>query len=155
VAELAQKTGIDAGSLRQTVEAYNREAALGRDPQFGKGSKAYNRYQGDALHGPNPCVAPIVKGPYYAIKVMIGDIGTFAGLKVDGQGRALNELGAVIPGLYAVGNDACSIMGGNYPGAGITLGPALTFGYIAGQSIAAAGKAAARVQADASAQAAA
>ncbi len=147
VAELAQKTGIDAGSLRQTVEAFNREAVLGRDPQFGKGSKAYNRYQGDALHGPNPCVAPIVKGPYYAIKVMIGDIGTFAGLKVDGEGRVLNEQGVVVRGLYAVGNDACSIMGGNYPGAGITLGPALTFGYIAGQSIAAAGQARADVPA--------
>ena len=133
--------------MRQTVEAFNREAVLGRDPQFGKGSKAYNRYQGDALHGPNPCVAPIVKGPYYAIKVMIGDIGTFAGLKVDGEGRVLNEQGVVVRGLYAVGNDACSIMGGNYPGAGITLGPALTFGYIAGQSIAAAGQARADVPA--------
>ena len=82
-------------------------------------------------------MAPIVKGPYYAIKMMIGDIGTFAGLKVDGEGRALSGDGEAIPGLYAVGNDACSIMGGNYPGAGITLGPALTFGYIAGRSLAA------------------
>lgn len=136
VAELAQRAGIDAGSLRQTVEAFNAEARLGRDPLHGKGSKAYNRYQGDALHGPNPCVAPIEQGPYYAIKVMIGDIGTFAGLKVDAEGRVTDAGGAAIDGLYAVGNDACSIMGGNYPGAGITLGPALTFGYIAGRSIA-------------------
>ena len=135
VAELAQRAGIDAGSLRQTVEAFNAEARLGRDPLHGKGSKAYNRYQGDALHGPNP-VAPIEQGPYYAIKVMIGDIGTFAGLKVDAEGRVTDAGGAAIDGLYAVGNDACSIMGGNYPGAGITLGPALTFGYIAGRSIA-------------------
>ena len=68
------------------MEAFNAEARLGRDPLHGKGSKAYNRYQGDALHGPNPCVAPIEQGPYYAIKVMIGDIGTFAGLKVDAEG---------------------------------------------------------------------
>lgn len=136
--ELANQAGIDGIALRQTVEFFNRDAVMGRDSQFGRGSTAYNRFQGDALHpGPNPCVAPIEKGPYYAIKVMVGDIGTFAGLTVDAQGRALNEQGHAIEGLYAVGNDACSIMGGNYPGAGITLGPALTFGYIAGRSIAA------------------
>ncbi|BBU32529.1 dehydrogenase (plasmid) [Burkholderia sp. THE68] len=136
VEELARKIGVDADGLHRTVEGFNEEARLGRDPQFGKGSLAYNRYQGDALHGPNPCVAPIERGPFYALKVRIGDIGTFAGLKTDASCRVLSKDGAPISGLFAVGNDACSIMGGNYPGAGITLGPALTFGYIAGTAIA-------------------
>lgn len=139
VSELAKKVGIDALGLEQTVKDFNTEARLGRDPKFGKGSKAYNRYQGDALHGPNPCVAPVENGPYYALKIRIGDIGTFAGLKTDASCRVLEESGTPIGGLFAVGNDACSIMGGNYPGAGITLGPALTFGYIAGNAIAAGG----------------
>ncbi|RKP57609.1 FAD-dependent oxidoreductase [Pararobbsia silviterrae] len=137
---LAAKIGIPAAALAQTVRAYNDEARLGRDPVFGKGSKAYNRYQGDALHSPNPCIAPIEQGPFFAIKIRIGDIGTFAGLKTDASCRVLNGDGAAIGGLYAVGNDACSIMGGNYPGAGITLGPALTFGYIAGNAIVRAGE---------------
>jgi predicted oxidoreductase len=136
--DLAGKIGVDALNLRETVRAFNVEARQGRDPVFGKGSKAYNRYQGDALHSPNPCVAPIEKGPFYAIKIRIGDIGTFAGLKADASCRVLDSKGAPIEGLFAVGNDACSIMGGNYPGAGITLGPALTFGYIAGKAISAA-----------------
>jgi succinate dehydrogenase/fumarate reductase flavoprotein subunit len=137
VAELAKKVGIDALRLEQTVQDYNADARQGRDSKFGKGSKAYNRYQGDALHGPNPCVAPIERGPYYALKIRIGDIGTFAGLKTDASCRVIGENGDAIKSLFAVGNDACSIMGGNYPGAGITLGPALTFGYIAGNAIAA------------------
>jgi succinate dehydrogenase/fumarate reductase flavoprotein subunit len=136
VAELADKIGVNALNLKETVRGYNAEAQLGRDPVFGKGTTAYNRYQGDALHSPNPCVAPIQKGPFYALKIRIGDIGTFAGLKTDASCRVLTGDGAPIAGLFAVGNDACSIMGGNYPGAGITLGPALTFGYIAGKAIA-------------------
>ncbi|MFM0616324.1 FAD-dependent oxidoreductase [Paraburkholderia nemoris] len=138
IGELAGKIGVDSLNLRETVRAFNTEAQQGRDPVFGKGSKAYNRYQGDALRSPNPCIAPIEKGPFYAIKIQIGDIGTFAGLKADSSCRVLDSTGMPIDGLFAVGNDACSIMGGNYPGAGITLGPALTFGYIAGNAIAAA-----------------
>jgi succinate dehydrogenase/fumarate reductase flavoprotein subunit len=136
VGELAKKVGIDTLALEQTVKAFNADAKLGRDPVYGKGSKAYNRYQGDALHGPNPCVAPIESGPYYALRLRIGDIGTFAGLRTDASCRVTDDAGAAIGGLYAVGNDASSIMGGNYPGAGITLGPALTFGYIAGNAVA-------------------
>jgi hypothetical protein len=116
--------------------ALQRTRARGEDPDFGKGSKAYNRYQGDALNQPNPCVAPLETGPFYAIKLVVGDIGTFAGLATDAQTRVLDAQRRPIPGLYAVGNDAASIMGGNYPGAGITLGPALTFGYIAGHQLA-------------------
>jgi succinate dehydrogenase/fumarate reductase flavoprotein subunit len=134
--ELARVTGIDAMSLEATVAAFNADAALGQDPSFGKGSRAYNRYQGDALHGPNPCVAPIKDGPFYAIKMVIGDLGTYAGIRTDEHARALDAQGQPIEGLYAAGNDMASIMGGNYPGAGITLGPALTFGYIAGRHLA-------------------
>ncbi|WP_315758582.1 MULTISPECIES: FAD-dependent oxidoreductase [unclassified Bradyrhizobium] len=134
--ELARVAGIDATSLEATVAAFNADAALGQDPTFGKGSRAYNRYQGDALHGPNPCVAPIKDGPFYAIKMVIGDLGTYAGIRTDEHARALDARGQPIEGLYAAGNDMASIMGGNYPGAGITLGPALTFGYIAGRHLA-------------------
>jgi succinate dehydrogenase/fumarate reductase flavoprotein subunit len=136
LAELARETGIDSNGLEATVAAFNANAAEGRDPDFGKGSRAYNRYQGDAQHGPNPCVAPIANGPFYAIKMVVGDLGTYAGIKTDANARALDADGQVIEGLYAAGNDMASIMGGNYPGAGITLGPALTFGYIAGKHLA-------------------
>jgi succinate dehydrogenase/fumarate reductase flavoprotein subunit len=135
LAELAAKAGIDPNALATTIAAFNTSAAEGRDPAFGKGSRAYNRYQGDALHGPNPCIAPVKDGPFYAIKLVIGDLGTYAGIKTDENARALDADGRPIPGLYAAGNDMASIMGGNYPGAGITLGPALTFGYIAGKHI--------------------
>jgi succinate dehydrogenase/fumarate reductase flavoprotein subunit len=136
LAALAAKAGIDAQALAETVAQFNAAAAQGQDAAFGKGSKAYNRYQGDALHGPNPCVAPLAHGPFYAIKMVVGDLGTYAGIVTDADARALDAEGRVIPGLYAAGNDMASIMGGNYPGAGITLGPALTFGYIAGRHLA-------------------
>lgn len=139
IAELAQAIGVDAGALQATVSEFNRHAARGEDPQFGKGSKAYNRYQGDALMKPNPCVAPLQDGPFYAIRLVVGDIGTFAGLATDASTRVLRRDGSAVPGLFAVGNDAASVMGGNYPGAGITLGPALTFGYVCGMHLAQSG----------------
>lgn len=136
VAELASRIGVEPAVLEATVSEFNDAARRGEDPAFGKGSKAYNRYQGDALVTPNPCLAPLEAGPYYAIRLVIGDIGTFAGLQTDEKTRVLNTAGQPIKGLYAVGNDAASVMGGNYPGAGITLGPALTFGYVAGLELA-------------------
>jgi succinate dehydrogenase/fumarate reductase flavoprotein subunit len=139
VAELAQQIGIDPKKLEATIAEFNVAAKTGEDPAFGKGSKAYNRYQGDAAVQPNPCVAPLENAPYYAIKLVIGDIGTFAGLVTDASTQVLNSEGKPIKGLYAIGNDAASIMGGNYPGAGITLGPALTFGYVAAMQLAKAG----------------
>lgn len=136
IAELAGQAGIDARALEATIAGFNAKAADGQDPAFGKGSRAYNRFQGDALHGPNPCLAPIKDGPFYAIKMVVGDLGTYAGITTDAHSRVLDTQGQPIGGLYAAGNDIASIMGGNYPGAGITLGPALTFGYIAGRHIA-------------------
>jgi succinate dehydrogenase/fumarate reductase flavoprotein subunit len=131
VRELATQLGIAPATLQTTIDEFNAAARTGSDPAFGKGSKAYNRYQGDATVTPNPCLAPLDNAPYYAIELVVGDIGTFAGLVADENARVLDEQRRPIKGLYAVGNDAASIMGGNYPGAGITLGPALTFGYIA------------------------
>ncbi|MBR0664950.1 FAD-dependent oxidoreductase [Roseomonas hellenica] len=136
LAALAHAAGIDAGGLEETVAAWNRDMAAGEDRAFGKGSTAYNRFNGDPEFQPNPCLAPIAQGPYYAVEVVVGDLGTFAGLRCDGHARVLDAQGAPIPGLYAAGNDAASIMGGNYPGGGITLGPALTFGYIAARHMA-------------------
>ncbi|WJM94649.1 FAD-dependent oxidoreductase [Pseudomonas defluvii] len=136
LAELARKAGIEAAGLEQTVRQYNLGAEQGEDREFGRGSTCFNRYLADPQHQPNPCVAPIGKGPYYAVKVIMGDLGTFDGIKTSVVGEVLNETGAAIPGLYAVGNDRASIMGGNYPGAGITLGPIMTFGYITAQHLA-------------------
>lgn len=136
IAELAQKAGIDPAALEGTVREYNRHARHGADPEFHRGSNAYNRYLGDANHKPNPCVGPIEKGPFYALKLVPGDLGTFAGLKTNENAQVVDADGRAIEGLYAAGNDAASIMGGNYPGGGITLGPALTFGYIAGNHLA-------------------
>ena len=136
LAELAKLLTVDAAHLAEDVQLFNRDARIGVDTRFGKGSTAYNRYQGDSLVTPNPCMAPIENGPFYAVKVVVGEIGTFAGLAADAQCRALRRDGSAVPGLYVVGNDAASIMGGNYPGAGITLGPAITFGYVAGLALA-------------------
>ena len=136
--ELARKAGIDPAGFLQTVEEFNRHARLGNDPEFGRGGNSYNRYNGDALHKPNPCVAPIEQGPFYAVKIYAGDLGTFAGLKTDERARVLDASGRVIAGLYAVGNDMSHIMSGEYMSGGTNLGPALTFGYIAGADLAAA-----------------
>ncbi|SEI50950.1 Succinate dehydrogenase/fumarate reductase, flavoprotein subunit [Azotobacter beijerinckii] len=134
--ELARACGIDPAGLAETVAEYNRHARNGEDPAFGRGSTPYNRKQGDATHQPNPCVAPIENGPFYAVKVQPGCFGTFAGLKTNAHAQVLDGAGQPIDGLYAAGTDMASIMGGNYPAGGINLGPAVTFGYIAGRHIA-------------------
>lgn len=131
LADLARACGIDAAALEATVSRLNAHAREGRDPEFGRGSSAYNRIQGEAEQQPNPCVAPIENGPFYAVKIVAGSLGTFAGLRTDAHARVLDAARAPIAGLYAVGNDMSSIMGGNYPAGGITLGPGMTFGFIA------------------------
>lgn len=130
---LARACGIDARTLQTTLERYNADAREGRDAQFGRGSTRYNRSGGDATQHPNPCVAPIAAAPFYAVQVVPGSLGTFAGLATDASARVLDGNKRVIAGLYACGNDMASIMGGYYPSGGITLGPALTFGYIIGR----------------------
>ncbi|KUM35316.1 FAD-dependent oxidoreductase [Arthrobacter sp. EpRS71] len=134
--ELAMKCGIDPTELRRTVARFNANARAGEDPDFGRGETAFNRYGGDATHGPNPSLGPIEKGPFYAVRVVPGSFGTFAGVQTDGRGRALNNDGHPVDGLYVAGNDQANVMGGHYPAGGINLGPALTFGYIAGRDLA-------------------
>jgi succinate dehydrogenase/fumarate reductase flavoprotein subunit len=128
---LALQCGIDPPGLARTVSEFNRHAQAGRDPEFHRGDTAYDRMQGDPEHrGPNPCVAPIEHAPFYAVRIVPGSLGTFAGLAVNEHAQALDAAGAPIPGLYVNGNDMASVMGGHYPSGGITLGPALVFGHI-------------------------
>lgn len=136
VRELAQACGIDPDGLEATITTFNDHARQGEDPAFGRGTTAYHRLQGDAKHLPNPCVAPIEPGPFYAVKVVPGSFGTFAGLATDEHARVLNSQGQPIPGLYAAGTDMASVMGGHYPAGGINLGPAMTFGFIAARTAA-------------------
>lgn len=136
IAELASVTGIAPAQLEATIKHFNQDAARGEDSAFGKGSTAYQTYLGDAEHEPNPCLRPLNEGPFYAIEIYPGDIGTSMGLAVNGSGQVRDNNGKIIEGLYACGNDMNSIMAGAYPGAGITLGPALTFGYIVGKTAA-------------------
>ncbi len=128
---LASQMQVPVDRLSRTVERFDRDAASGGDPAFGKGSTPYNRCLGDPSHEPNPCLAPLGKGPYYAIALRAGDIGTCHGLHTDLDARVLDDSGAPIEGLYACGNDMNSVMAGLYPGPGITLGPAIAFGYAA------------------------
>lgn len=130
--ELAANAGIDAVQLRATLDRYNRDVPAGVDTEFGRGSTAYNRFHGDSEVRPNPCMAVLASGPFYAVRVIPGSIGTFSGLRTDRHARVLNDAGDIVPGLYAAGNDMASVLGGNYSGGGITLGPGMTFGYIAG-----------------------
>lgn len=136
VAALARKLGIDAGALTVTVETFNRHAADGADPLFDRGGNAYDRSMGDPA-APHPSLAPLDQPPFYAVKIVTGDLGSAKGLMTDGQTRVLRPDGSVIRGLYAVGTDMNSPVGGSYPGAGIVLGTGLTFGYVAARAIAA------------------
>ncbi|MBA4763173.1 FAD-dependent oxidoreductase [Sphingomonas sp.] len=129
--ELAAKVGVPKAQLAATIEAANQAASTGFDPTFGKGSSGYNRYLGDASHSPNPCLGPIRTPPFHAVRIWPGDIGAARGIRTDVDARVLDAQGEPIRGLYACGNDMHSIMGGSYPAGGITLGPAMTFGFIA------------------------
>jgi succinate dehydrogenase/fumarate reductase flavoprotein subunit len=131
LSELAAKLGIDAAGLSESVAANDRFAQTGGDTDFGRGTGAYSRNLGDSAHGPNPCIGPIGSGPYYALTIQPADIGTSVGLVTDATARVLDGSGTPVEGLYAAGNDMSSVMGGVYPGPGVTLGPAMTFGYVA------------------------
>lgn len=133
--QLADKIGVPRDALKAEVEAHTRYAASGHDPDFGKGSTGYNRYLGDPEHKPNPCLGPIDKPPFYAVRIVPGDIGTSLGLRTDALARVLDADNQPIRGLYACGNDMNSIMAGTYPSGGITLGPAMTFGYLIGNAL--------------------
>ena len=134
--ELAEACGIDPAGLAATVAEFNRHARRGADPEFGRGSTPFNRYGGDPAVGPNPSLAPLEKGPFYAVRIVPGSFGTFAGLATDARARVLDADDSPVPGLYAVGNDQASVMGGHYPAGGINIGPAMAFGYVAGRDLA-------------------
>jgi succinate dehydrogenase/fumarate reductase flavoprotein subunit len=141
IAALANRLGIDPANLEATVELHNRDARDGVDTQFGRGSNVYQRHFGDPQVTPNPCLAPIEKPPFYSVAVYPADLGTSAGLESDANARVLDREGRPVPGLYACGADMNSIMQGAYPGPGITIGPALVFGYLAARHAAGANRA--------------
>lgn len=127
--ELAAEIGVDAAGLVASAARMTEFARTGKDLEFDRGGNVFDRYYGDVNVKPNPNLAPIQKGPFYAIRLFPGDIGTKGGLLTDRDARVLDEAGKVIEGLYCVGNNSASVMGPAYPGAGSTLGPAMTFAY--------------------------
>lgn len=135
VEDLAIAIGVDPARLVATMTRYNEFAAKGEDPDFRRGEAAYDKMYGDPSVAPNPCLRPLVKAPYFAMPIYPGDIGTNGGLKTNQSAQVIGTDGQPITGLYAIGNNAASAMGESYPGAGVTIGPALTFGYIAARQI--------------------
>jgi 3-oxosteroid 1-dehydrogenase len=136
VEDLAQKIGIsNVANLKQTIVNMNEYAKTGKDLEYDKGGNEYDRFYGDDQTGfPNPCLMPI-EAPYYAVKVHAGELGTKGGLNADEKARVLDKEGKVIPGLYVIGNNSAALMGPTYAGAGSTIGPAMTFGYIAADDV--------------------
>ncbi|MFE0524360.1 3-oxosteroid 1-dehydrogenase [Streptomyces sp. NPDC058954] len=133
---LATAVGIPAAALRATVDRFNSQALQGKDPDFHRGDSAYDHYYTDPSVLPNSCLAPLWLPPYYAFRIVPGDLGTKGGMVTDARARVLRADGSVIPGLYAAGNASAAVMGHSYAGAGSTIGPAMTFGYIAALDIA-------------------
>lgn len=133
---LAGAIGAPAAALRSTVDRFNSLARQGDDTDFGRGDSAYDHYYTDPSVRPNPCLAPLWLPPYYALRIVPGDLGTKGGLVTDARARVLRPDGSVIPGLYAAGNASAAVMGRSYAGAGSTIGPAMTFGYVAALDIA-------------------
>ena len=127
--ELASQIGVDPAGLVASAARMTEFARTGKDLDFDRGGNVFDRYYGDTNVRPNPNLAPIAKGPFYAMKLHPGDIGTKGGLLTDRDARVLNEAGQVVAGLYCIGNNSASVMGPAYPGAGSTLGPAMTFAF--------------------------
>jgi succinate dehydrogenase/fumarate reductase flavoprotein subunit len=129
--ELASKIGVDPAALEDSVKRFNFDAKKGVDTQFARGDSDQNRAYGDPDHGPNSCLGPLLTPPFYAVKIQPGDLGSLVGLSIDARARVLDAEKKPIAGLYAAGLDAASVFGGHYPAAGVTVGSALTFGWIA------------------------
>ncbi|MFF2101979.1 3-oxosteroid 1-dehydrogenase [Streptomyces sp. NPDC058202] len=134
---LAGRIGVPAAALRATVNRFNSQALNGRDPDFHRGDSAYDHYYTDPAVHPSSCLAPLWLPPFHAFRIVPGDLGTKGGLRTDARARVLRPDGTPIPGLYAAGNASAAVMGHSYAGAGSTIGPAMTFGYIAARDIAA------------------
>jgi succinate dehydrogenase/fumarate reductase flavoprotein subunit len=131
---LANRLEVPPATLTATVETFNRHAALGVDPDFQRGESSYNRAMGDPTAS-HPNLAPLATPPFYAVEIFTGDLGSARGLVTNGSAEVLGNGRAVIPGLYAVGSDMNSVTAGEYAGPGVTLGPGLTFGYVAGRAV--------------------
>ena len=136
IEELCRKTHLPVQAVKQTVANINAYSRTGIDPEFGRGMNPYDQMFGDPTATPNPNLGPIDKPPFYAVPINNGDLGTKGGLRCDARARVLDGQGAPIPGLYAAGNNSATPFGDTYPGAGATIGPAMTFGYIAANDIA-------------------
>jgi 3-oxosteroid 1-dehydrogenase len=133
---LAERTGLPPDALRDTVARFNGFARTGHDEDFDKGESAYDRYYGDPRNRPNPCLGALAKPPFHAVQMVPGDLGTKGGLRTDERARVLRDDDTPIPGLYAAGNTSAAVMGHSYAGAGATIGPAMTFGYLAALDLA-------------------
>lgn len=136
IADLARKCGIDQRGLEAQIATFNRNAKEGVDPEFHRGESALDKRNGDPLNKPNPSLRALEHGPFFAVKILPGDFSTLAGLRTNGNAQVLGRDGTPIPGLYAAGNDLNTMGGGNSPAGGFTLGPAVTFGFVAGQHMA-------------------
>lgn len=136
IEQLATHLGIDPAALRATVDRFNRLARDGADPDFGRGATRHDTGAGDPAHQPNPNLGPLQTGPFHAIRVLPGNLGTWKGLETDARGRVLGSDGQPVPGAYACGLDAHAIFSGVYPGGGSSIGPAMTYGYIAARDLA-------------------
>lgn len=136
IAGLAEAIGVPAEDLTATIERFNGFATTGVDEDFHRGESAYDKYYSDHTVKPNPSLHTIDQGPFYAVKIVPGDLGTKGGLVTDERARVLRADGSVIEGLYAAGNASSAVMGNTYAGPGATIGPAITFGYLAAEDIA-------------------
>ncbi|MDQ0380156.1 3-oxosteroid 1-dehydrogenase [Amycolatopsis thermophila] len=134
--ELAARIEVPAAALEATVERFNGFARRGVDEDFRRGQSAYDHYYGDPRQKPNPSLGPLDKAPFYAVRIVPGDLGTKGGLRTDTHARVLREDGSVIPGLYAAGNTSAAVMGHTYAGPGATIGPAMVFGFLASRHLA-------------------
>jgi 3-oxosteroid 1-dehydrogenase len=130
---LAAACGFDPSVFRATLERYNASARAGRDEEFGRGDRAYDKWLGDPVEGrtTKATLGMIEEGPFNAFPVLPGDVGACGGVVTDTHARVLRKDGSVIDGLYATGNTTASVMGRTYPGAGASLGPSFTWGYVA------------------------
>ena len=137
---LARQCGIDWNGLRAEVEKFNGYCRSGVDPEFNRGGRAFDRAHGDPTVTPNPNLGPIEQGPFYAVAMYPGDVGTAGGILTDEHARVLRQDGSVIEGLYATGNSTASVVGRCYPGAGASIGASFVFGYRAAQHAASAAK---------------
>jgi len=137
IPELAVRIGLDVAALDKTVADFNRYADTGHDPDFGRGDDYYSAYMGDAGHKPNPALGALRTAPFYALEIRPSDLSTLAGLDTNTEAQVIGRDGNPIDGLYAAGLDNNTIMRGRYPGGGSSIGPAMTFGYIAARHMAA------------------